>query len=254
MNYLKNKISCIIEVRSTSSRLPNKHFYRISNKPILEIMVERIKKENIFNKIIIVTTLNREDDQVESLCKKLKIFCFRGSEFNVTQRVLLAAKKYNISNICTITGDCPIIDTDLVRQAINTFFANKSDYLNNEQFGLPDGMGCQVFKFSSLKKSYKMIKKKDEFEHVTLCIRRNPTKFKNTFIFPHPKNFAPDLAVTLDEYEDYLLLKKIILFFWKKKLYKFNCKDVIQLLNKKKNWAKVTNKIIRKTKFIKLKY
>jgi len=153
MNYLLKKISCIIEVRSTSSRLPNKHFYKVGNKPILEIMIDRIKKTNIFNKIVIATTLNNEDDQVERLCKKLNIFCFRGSEHNVTRRVLLAAKRYKIKNICTITGDCPIIDTDLVRQAISTFFAKKFEHLKNEKYGFPDGMGCQIFKYLTLAKT-----------------------------------------------------------------------------------------------------
>ena len=122
----KNIIGIIIEVRSTSSRLPNKHFYKINNKPILELMINRVKKIKGIDKIILATTKNKEDDKICKLAKKKKINYFRGSENNVTQRVLQSAKKFRLKTVCTITGDCPIIDINLVNQLISTFLDNFS--------------------------------------------------------------------------------------------------------------------------------
>ena len=68
----KNIIGIIIEVRSTSSRLPNKHFYKINNKPILELMINRVKKIKGIDKIILATTKNKEDDKICKLAKKKK--------------------------------------------------------------------------------------------------------------------------------------------------------------------------------------
>jgi len=249
----KNIIGIIIEVRSTSSRLPNKHFYKINNKPILELMINRVKKIKGIDKIILATTKNKEDDKICKLAKKKKINYFRGSENNVTQRVLKSAQKFRLKTICTITGDCPIIDINLVNQLISTFLDNfsKIDYARNSD-GLPNGMGCQIFKTQTLKKSYSQIKDNlEEQEHVTLHIKRNPKKFR-ILNLKHPKKyFWPNLGVTLDELNDFKLLKKIILYFIKRKKPYFDCLDVIDLLrNKKKHWLKINKNVFRKDELI----
>ena len=98
-----------------------------------------------------------------------------------------------------ITADCPVFDYILADQLIKTFMINdKADYANNGEYGLPNGMGSQVFKLKSLIKSYKLIKWKDEYEHVTLSIRRRRKQFNHLYIHPDVKNYAPKLAVTLD--------------------------------------------------------
>ena len=79
-------------------------------------------------------------------------------------------------------------------------------------------MGCQVYKTSALNKSFKLIKRKDEYEHVTLW-RRNRNIFRQVNISPIREYIFPNLAVTLDEYQDFLLIKKIIEHFFKKKEY-----------------------------------
>jgi len=245
----KNKVGIIIEARSTSSRLPNKHFYKINNKTILEYLIKRVKKVTGVKNIIIATTTNQQDDKICNLAIKNKIDFYRGSENNVTQRVLRSAEKFKIDIICEITGDCPIIDIELVSQLIATFKSNFGliDYATNSN-GLPNGMGCQVFKTSILKKSYSQSKKNlEEQEHVTLNIRRNPKKYR-LFDLRLSKNYQwPELEVTLDELVDFKLLKKIILYFEKKKNFYFNCLDVIDLLrNKKKSWIKINKGVFRK--------
>ena len=125
--FLKNKVNkvgVIVEARSNSSRLPNKHFLKVLKKPILEHLVNRLKKISNVNKIIIATTTKKNDDKICKIAKKLGIDFFRGSEENVSQRVLKAAQKFNLKIICRVTGDCPIIDPFLTEQLIDTFLIN----------------------------------------------------------------------------------------------------------------------------------
>ena len=58
------------------------------------------------------------------------------------------------------------------------------------------------------------------------------------------KNYWPELGVTLDEKKDYLLIKKIIEFFYTKN-YFFGCEDIIKLVRKKK-WFKINETVNRK--------
>ena len=253
--FLKNKkkkIGIIIEARSNSSRLPNKHFLKALNKTMLEHLIFRLKNISNIDAIIIATTKNKSDDKICKLAKKMNVKVFRGSEDNVTQRVLKAAKNYKLKFICEITGDCPIIDPFLVEQLVNTYILNSEeiDYMSNSQLGLPNGMGCQIFSTKILEDSYKNITRHDEFEHVTLNIRRNPKKYKQVYILPQKKLSWTKLGLTMDEKKDYLLLKKILEYFRKNILFK--CEDVISLLNKKKKWIKINSKVRRKENYIKI--
>jgi len=253
--FLKNKVNkvgVIVEARSNSSRLPNKHFLKVLKKPILEHLVNRLKKISNVNKIIIATTTKKNDDKICKIAKKLGIDFFRGSEENVSQRVLKAAQKFNLKIICRVTGDCPIIDPFLTEQLIDTFLINYKNinYISNSQLGLPNGMGCEVFSTKTLKDSYKNIFKKEEFGHVSLNIRRNKKKFKQIYLLPSKKLSWSGLGLTLDEYQDYILIKKIIEYFNKKNKL-FTCDDVIKIV-KKKNWMKINHKVERKENNLKI--
>ena len=62
---------------------------------------------------------------------------------------------------------------------------------------------------------------------------------------PTKEYFFPELAITLDEYQDYLVIKKIIEYFHKRKNMLFNCLDVINYVKKKKNLLKINSSIKR---------
>ena len=212
------KIGAIIEARMSSSRLPGKVLMTAANKPFLLHLVERLKRVKKIDKIIIATTNNKKDEEIVKFCKKNNISFFRGSEDNVMQRVILAAKKYKLDLITEVTGDCPIIDYRIIDQCLEIFLSNKVDYVTNCHIrSYPDGMDVQVYKLKTLIKSSKMTKNKLDQEHVTLHIRKNPSIFKTINLMPNREIYWPELGLTLDEHKDYLLLKKIIEHFYKKK-------------------------------------
>ena len=252
---MKNKVIGIVVARNTSSRFPRKHLEKIGNKTFLEILFDRFKKVENIDKIILSTTINKSDDVLVNLAKKNKIDFFRGSENNVIRRVLETGKCFNAKFILLVTGDCPIFDYNLASQLLKTFLINKNlDYANNGQFGLPNGMGCQVFKLNSLLKSYKNIRWKDEYEHVTLNLRRNKKKFNHLYINADKLNHDPKLMVTLDHKNDSIVIKKIINFFKKKNNKYFLNKDLIENKKKLKNFFKINSKVKRNDHKIKLSY
>tara|TARA_A100000164_G_C21649727_1_gene649765 strand:+ start:471 stop:758 length:288 start_codon:yes stop_codon:yes gene_type:complete len=87
-----NKTGIIIAARSNSKRLPNKHFLKVLKKPIIEIMIKRLKLINPKIKIIIATTKKKEDLKFVKLAERLSINIYRGDEKNVTKRILECAK------------------------------------------------------------------------------------------------------------------------------------------------------------------
>ena len=242
---MKNKIGCIIEARTTSRRLPNKVLLPVLGKPILYWLINRIKKIKEIDEIILATTINKSDDILVNFAKKNNIKFFRGSEENVVSRVFKAAKKYNIKIIVEITSDCPVIDINIVSQLIEIYKKNSADYVNNCNYrSFPDGMDVQIFDINSIKKTLKFTKNKKELEHVGLFQIRNPKKFKTINVIAPKNYFFPHMGLTLDEKKDYILLKKIIEHFGKKNPL-FSCEEIIKLLNKKKKWKSINNKVYR---------
>ena len=134
----------------TSSRLPGKHLVEVLGKPILGYLLDRLKTVESIDTIIIATTENSTDDVLVEFAKQNKVEIYRGDENDVMGRVLDAAKYFKVDIICEVTGDCPIIDPQLVEQVIQTYLYSNVAYVDNGRKGLPVGMGAQVFSTSTL--------------------------------------------------------------------------------------------------------
>jgi len=245
------KFGAIIEARMNSSRLSGKVILKIKGIPTLILLIDRLKEVNKLDKIVVATTTSEKDDKLCEILIKNNINFFRGSERNVLERVLNTARKFKISNIVQITGDCPLIDPEIISQNILTYEKNRFDYVSNSNIrSYPDGMDVAIFSKNSLEKTYKQTNNKYDLEHVTLYFRRNPNLFSLCNIVSPQNLFFPELGLTLDEKEDFFLIKKIFNKFWKRRR-NFSCLEVVNYLNKNKNIKKINSKIIRKkTPFI----
>ena len=204
----------IIEARMGSTRLPGKHLLPVCERPIIQHLINRMRKVNGVSEVIVATTTDAKDDILVDCLSKANIPFYRGSEKNVMLRVIEAAEKYKIHTIVEVTGDCPCIDINIVEAAIQTYDLNEVDYVTNNKYPqLPDGMDVQVFCIDTLKRSSKLTNKPDHLEHVTLHIKDNPKKFR-TINLGAPYNLRkPKLRLTLDYPSDYTLLKNIIEHF-----------------------------------------
>ena len=149
-----DKIVATIEARMTSSRLPGKPLLKVIKKTMIEHLVLRLKKVQSINEIVLATTDNQADDILISAVKNLGIKVFRGDENDVMQRVIGAAESVKASTVVEITGDCPLIDPEIIEQCIRMFKLHAVDYVSNAVIrSYPDGMDTQVFSLKTLKKS-----------------------------------------------------------------------------------------------------
>jgi glutamate-1-semialdehyde aminotransferase/spore coat polysaccharide biosynthesis protein SpsF (cytidylyltransferase family) len=173
---------------------------------------------------------DKNDKVLINICKKLGIDYFAGSENDVLDRFYKTAIKFKSKHIVRITGDCPLIDSEIVDNVIINFFTKNVDYATNANPPtFPDGLDVEIFKFSALKESYLKAKTIFEREHVTPYIINNK-KFKK-FNLKNTKDYS-FLRLTLDEKEDFILIEKIIKNF-KKNIY-FNFKKILHFYKKNK--------------------
>tara|TARA_B100000795_G_C22797889_1_gene440293 strand:- start:555 stop:1289 length:735 start_codon:yes stop_codon:yes gene_type:complete len=240
------RIIATIEARMTSKRLPGKVMMPVLDQPMLHYLVDRLKKVPSIDDIVLATTINNTDDILVDFAKDENIKWFRGSEDDVMLRVIEAASSVNADIVVEITGDCPIIDPMIVEQSILMFKANNVDYVSNVIIrSFPDGMDSQVFSLDSLKKSFLMTNNPSDHEHVTLHIRNNPDLFSRINIVAPPELEWPELGLTLDEKDDYNLLKIIIEHFNHKKPL-FGCADVVNFLRNRPDLVEINDYVQRK--------
>ncbi len=241
------KIVATIEARMTSSRLPGKPLLLAAGLPMLEHLVRRLRAAPSIDAIVLATTVNNTDEPLVDLAEKLGILAFRGDENDVMQRVIDAAASVNADVVVEITGDCPIIDPEIVEQTIRMFNAHQADYVSNALVrSYPDGMDTQVFRLETLKRSAAMTKDRLDREHVTLHIRNHPELFTHVHLVAPPEIHWPELGLTLDERSDYELLKQIIEHFYAISNPLFSCLDAVRFLCQFPEYAEINKDVVRK--------
>jgi spore coat polysaccharide biosynthesis protein SpsF len=169
----------IIQARMGSSRLPKKVLADIKGKPMLLHLIKRLKQSKKIERIVIATSTNQGDDNIESFAKKNSIDYFRGSEDDLLDRFYQAAKKFKADHIVRIWGDCVLIDPKVVDDVINIYEKDKLDYCSNVRPAtFPRGNDVEVFSFKALEKTWKENNDKFYREYMTDYIFRNPQIFK----------------------------------------------------------------------------
>jgi spore coat polysaccharide biosynthesis protein SpsF len=106
-------------------------------------------------------------------------------------------------------------------------------------------MDTQVFPLGTLKRSAAMTNDPLDREHVTLHICSHPELFRPVNLIAPPDLYWPELGLTLDEKEDYELLKNLIEYFGPSKPY-FSCREAIELLRIRPGWVAINQGVRRK--------
>ena len=233
----------IIEARMRSSRLPGKVLRPILGKPMLELLVERIKGARRLCSIIIATTESVSDDPIEELAQRLNVNCFRGSEEDVLDRVLSAARTYKADVVVEITGDCPLAEPEKIDDMLVSYEHMDFDFMANRlDATYPPGLGFRIFRRATLEKVDRLTKEPVDREHVTLYVWEHPELFT---IYNFQNNLNPrywDLRLTVDNEEDFLLIQAIF-----EELYpenpRFGLYDIIDMLERRPELIEINKHI-----------
>mgnify|MGYP000606096229 CR=1 FL=1 len=124
----KQKVAAIVQARMGSTRLPQKVLLPILGNPLLFYVVSRLREAKTLSQIIIATTENPKDKAIVDFCKEKQIPYFIGSEENVLDRYLKAARAFGVDVIVRITSDCPLIDPEVVDKIVSLFLNEKPPF------------------------------------------------------------------------------------------------------------------------------
>lgn len=202
------RISIITQARMTSSRLPGKVMCEVAGKSMLLHHIERLRKNG--HSVIIATTMNPEDDVIDSFALTHSIPCYRGDEHDVLGRFYHANQMFPADIIVRVTSDCPLIDSELIQQGIEKYIELNDDrsYVSNcFPRTYARGFDFEIFSAAMLAEAQLKASSQHEREHVTPYMREHYANYMHN-ISQERENGA--LRLTLDTPEDLRVLTHIM--------------------------------------------
>ena len=199
----------VVQARMGSTRLPGKILKEVEGKPLLRILMDRLRDvEKPFSLLVATTTLEKDDATVHCV-ERAGVSYFRGEEEDVLDRFWGASRTCSCDAIVRLTADCPLTDPWLVSKALDLFYSLNVDYLSNTlRRTFPRGFDIEIFKVSALVLSAREAHSPYEREHVTPYIVQHPEIFSQA-CFTSPEDFSGH-RVTVDTVEDFSFVKKIV--------------------------------------------
>jgi len=244
------KIVAIVQARMRSTRLPDKVLLKIVGKPMLWHVVDRLKRSQFIDEIVIATSSNKSNKAIVDFAVNNNIKYFRGSEDDVLDRFYQAARQSHADIIIRITADCPLMDPHIVDRAVKQLIDNKLDYVNilktlpggKRKTMFPDGLDVEVFLFSALKLAWKRSNQPTDKEHVTSYIWNRPEEFKLGYI--ENERDLSEMRWTVDYKADLRFVREVY-----KSLYKegdiFYMEDVLKILEKSPQLLNINKNVVK---------
>ncbi|MBN1537174.1 MAG: glycosyltransferase family protein [Anaerolineales bacterium] len=261
----KPKILAIIQARLASSRLPGKVLLDIGGKPMLTRVVERASQSKLVDQVVVAITRDYQDDILADYCISHKYPSFRGSQFDVLDRVYRAARAYGGEVIVRLTADCPLIDPQVIDDTVLAFFGQKAipegeeipqgyfqldnayDFAANRlpppwKRTYPIGLDVEVCSYAGLERAWKEANQPHQREHVMPFFYETPGQF-NIFVLDHTPDYGTH-RWTVDTAEDLALVREIYQRFDNRD--DFSWEDVLALFEKEPQLAEINAQVHHK--------
>jgi len=169
---------CIIQARLSSSRLPAKVLTDIGGKPMLDRVLDRVRRANTLDKVVVATSTDPSDDRLADHCRRAGIPHHRGPLQDVLGRFVTAARHERADVVVRVTADCPLIDPVLIDAVVALRARRGADYASNVMARrFPRGLDIEAFTAAALFRADREGREPHHREHVTPYIYEDPHRF-----------------------------------------------------------------------------
>ena len=196
-----------VQARMGSSRLPGKVLMKLFNcKSILSNVIDQIPAEIV---PVVLTSLNKTDDDIVLWCQKNGVLYFRGDEYNVLDRFVRACERFGLRDddyFFRVCSDNPFLNSSSFLSLIGLLKEFKGDYFSYLVDGKPSilshcGLYPELIRVGALKTTSPSL----STEHVTshLYLDNFKTHFIESLVDKH-------LRLTIDDQQDMINVNFIL--------------------------------------------
>ena len=116
---------------------------KINGQETIRLLIERLKLANNLDEIVLATSTEETDDALEVVAADAAVSFFRGPLEDVAQRMILAAREFELESIVRITGDDILRDETMVDEIVDHH--RSFDYDITKTDNMPEGTSSEVF-------------------------------------------------------------------------------------------------------------
>jgi spore coat polysaccharide biosynthesis protein SpsF len=164
-----------------STRLPGKVMKELlPGRTALALLLERLQRCRTLDGLVVATPEGQSDAPVRAEAERSGARVVTGSEADVLERYLTAARTVQADVVVRITSDCPLLDADLVDACVARYLAHLRhvDLLTTVfEPTFPLGLAVEVFAFDTLLRLDRLSGSAALREHVTTLAYERPEWF-----------------------------------------------------------------------------
>src|SRR6185369_5526759 len=139
-------ILAILQARLNSTRLPGKVLLPLAGAPMILRQVERVRRASAIDQLVVATSDQASDDPLATILEEAGVEVFRGPLDDVLTRFIGALAAWPAEHVVRLTGDCPLIDPELIDATVALHLETGADYTQNRLVdkGFPKGQDVEV--------------------------------------------------------------------------------------------------------------
>lgn len=241
-------IVALIQARMGSQRMPGKVAEDIAGRPLLAHTIDRVMRARTLSQVAVATSTQPVDDRVAGIAREAGARWFRGSEGDVLDRCLAAARHFQADAVVRICGDCPLVDPGVIDQAVSLHLREGADYTDNCRLAksFPRGLDVEVINIEALEIAARDGHTPEDREHVTFYIyHRRPDRFRIATLEADGPLRRPELRFTVDVPEDLALMRAIYDRLYGVEHY-VPIEEAIELLDREPELAAINGQVMQK--------
>lgn len=193
-----------------SSRFPGKVLADVRGEPALSRLLRRLRRCRELDGIILATSVAPADEALARWAAANGVECYRGSEEDVLLRVVEAQRRMRCDVVVEVTGDCVLLDPEIIDLGVETFLANDCDVVSNTcKPSFPMGVDVQVFRLRDLQDVEARVADPAVREHVSLYFYEHPEEYHIIHLLAPARWRAPDFRFQLDYPDDLRFLNEV---------------------------------------------
>ncbi len=202
-----NETWALVVARMKSCRLPRKALVDVAGMPALAHLLERLKQSKRVNKIVLCTTTESEDAEIEDLGKHCEVRVFRGANDDVLCRMIGAMAGAGVDIALRVTGDDILVDPDYIDRAIEHHLRMNMQYTDMK--ALPSGTEVEVFDAALLRALGEAAKDSSGTEYLTTYVVQYRDQLR-TSSGPVQEHHRHNWRLTLDTQEDLAVIRALL--------------------------------------------
>lgn len=196
------KLLLFIQARMSSERLPGKVLKQAHGKPLLSYVVDRVRASSLNDSFAVITSVNPEDDPVESFCVQNCIPHFRGPLEDVAARFISAGEYFGADYFIRLCADSPWADSTIIDTAADLIMTGEWDLVTNAHpRSFPKGLTVEAIALNVFKSRYAGFTPAEK-ENIFTHFYRNPGEYKIKNIANPMGDFSAD-NLSIDTPDDF---------------------------------------------------